>query len=182
MCSHSFALRSALTLILLHTVLAPGGGLSAEKTIIGAVEDVVLLPWRVRIPARIDTGATRTSLGAQDLTISGVVAEFKLRDAVGGHRLRLPILDWRIYKTGGGTQRRPIVEIEICIGRKRLRTRVNLNQRRHLRYPLLIGRGVLVEGNFLVDVTKYRMLNPACSTTRVKPQSVIPPGLIPDRR
>lgn len=170
-----------LVLSLVLTLIFPVGLLAAEKTTIGAVEDVLLLPWRIRLSARVDTGAARTSLGAQDLKISGVVADFKLRDAVGGHRLRLPILDWKIYKTGEGTDRRPIVEIELCIGQKRVRTRVNLNQRAHLRYPLLVGRRLLAEGNFLVDVTKARTIEPDCGETIEAQEKVTPPVSTPGR-
>jgi len=170
-----------LTLIFPILTLVPGVVFSSEKTVIGAVEHVVLLPWGIRVPARIDTGAARTSLGARDLKISGVVADFKLRDAVGGHRLRLPILDWRIYKTGEGVDRRPIVEFELCIGRKKLRTRANLNERGHLKYPMLIGRWLLTEGNFLVDVTRRMTAKPDCGATNEK-QKTNSPVLTPDKR
>ena len=39
-----------------------------EKIAIGTVEEVILLPWNIRLPARIDTGAANFSrrTGAQD--------------------------------------------------------------------------------------------------------------------
>jgi hypothetical protein len=39
------------------------------KTVIGAVEEVVLFPWGVKLPARIDTGTELSSLDVLDLTI-----------------------------------------------------------------------------------------------------------------
>ena len=178
--SPSICKSAMLALFLPFIALVPSGALPEQKTVIGEVEDVILLPWRIRLPARIDTGAARTSLGAQNLKISGVVAEFKLREAVGGQRLRLPILDWRVYRTSEGTDRRPIVEIEICIGRKRLRTRVNLNRRHHLEYPFLVGRGLLAEGNFLVDVTQSHTVEPDCAVPG-QPESTSPPARTPDK-
>lgn len=34
-----------------------------EKIAIGLLEDMILLPWGVKLPARIDTGAATSSLG-----------------------------------------------------------------------------------------------------------------------
>ena len=58
-----------------------------DKISIGVLEDVVLLPWGVKIPARVDTGAALTSLDARDLTIKDDVAEFRLADKYGGTKI-----------------------------------------------------------------------------------------------
>ena len=55
-----------------------------EKIRIGTVENVVLLPWGVELPARIDTGAATSSLDARNLTIKGQMAEFNLPQRYGG--------------------------------------------------------------------------------------------------
>jgi len=41
-----------------------------SKILVGAVEEVILLPWGVKLPARIDTGSGMTSLDARDLTVN----------------------------------------------------------------------------------------------------------------
>jgi len=46
-----------------------------------------------------------------------------------------------------------VVEMELCIASKRLRARVNLNDRSNMKYPMIIGRNVIT-GNFLVDTSK----------------------------
>src|SRR3972149_2853166 len=96
-----------------------------ERLTIGTVEDVILLPWGVKLPARIDTGAAKSSLDAQELTIRDNMAEFRLPQKHGGMQLRLPIVEWRHIRTPEGRQRRPIVELEFCIGSKRIRNKVN---------------------------------------------------------
>ena len=130
---------------------------------LGAVEEVILLPWKVTIPARIDTGAATSSLDVCELKrLSRKQVEFKLPDRCGGHKIRMPVVDWRTIKsTEGKTERRPVVELELCLGPKRLRTEVSLNDRSLMEFPLLIGRKTL-EGNFVVDVSRSKTVSPTC--------------------
>jgi hypothetical protein len=132
-----------------------------EKAVIGTVEDVILLPWGVKLPARIDTGAAKSSLDAQELTIQDNMVEFKLPQKYGGLQLRLPIIEWRHIRTPDGRQRRPIVELEFCIGSKRIRNKVNLTDRSLVKYPLILGRNFLKD-NFVVDVKRSRTVRPNC--------------------
>ncbi len=137
------------------------GAQGEEKIVVGEVEDVILLPWRVKLPARIDTGASLSSLDARDLKVRDGFAEFKLSKKYGGIQLRLPIVDWLTIRSSEASEKRPIVEVELCIGSKRVLTRVNLNDRSTVRYPLLIGRNALKE-NFLVDCMRERCSPPSC--------------------
>jgi len=138
------------------------GALAAnDKTIVGEVEDVILMPWGVKLPARIDTGAAFSSLDARELKVEAGIAEFKLAKKYGGLKLRLPIIDWLTIRSSEASEERPIVEVEFCIGPKRIRTRVNLNDRSTVRYPVLIGRNTLKE-NFIVDCMQERCFPPVC--------------------
>jgi hypothetical protein len=132
-----------------------------EKVVVGEVEDVILLPWGVKLPARIDTGAALSSLDARDLKVEGGFAEFKLAKKYGGLKLRLPVVDWLTIRSSEASEDRPIVEVEFCIGSKRVRTKVNLNDRSTVRYPVLIGRNTLRD-NFVVDCTQERCAPPSC--------------------
>lgn len=141
--------------------LIPGMVGAEEKVAIGGVEDVILLPWRVRLPARIDTGAAKSSLDARELKVKGDEVEFKLPQKYGGLHFRLPIVEWRHTRTPEGLERRPIVELEICLGSKRFLTKVNLADRSMVKYPLILGRNFLKE-NFVVDVQRRRTTRPIC--------------------
>ena len=134
---------------------------SAERITIGLVEDVILLPWGVRIPARIDTGAATSSLDARKLTIMENIAEFRLPEKYGGLQLRLPIVDWKTIRSAEARDRRPVVEIKLCVGTKHLRARVNLNDRSQVKYPLILGRDVLRK-HFVVDCMKSHCAPPTC--------------------
>jgi len=142
-------------------LLIPGTGSAKEKIRIGMVENVILLPWGIELPARIDTGASKSSLGGLDLKVDGEMAEFKLPLKYGGLQLRLPILEWRHVRSPGGRERRPVVEMELCLGSKRIRTKVNVTDRSQMKYPLIVGRNVLRE-DFVVDVKKAYVVKPDC--------------------
>ena len=138
-----------------------------DKISIGILEDVVLLPWGVKIPARIDTGAAVTSLDARDLVIKDDVAEFRLPEKYGGTKISLPVVRWRDVRSAGGQQRRPVVEMRICVGPKVIRTKVNLIDRSRMSYPMIIGRNVLRRG-YVVDCLCANILKPSCPEVEQK--------------
>ena len=135
---------------------------AAERVTIGLVEEVILLPWGVKMPARIDTGAATSSLDVRDLTVKNKKAEFRLPEKFGGTVITLPVKSWQVIRSAEARDRRPVVEIELCVGPKQLRARVNLNNRSHMQYPFLMGRNILQE-NFLVDCMKEYCNPPTCS-------------------
>ncbi len=150
--------------LLLWTIFWLWGGRpvqAQEKTTIGLVEDVILLNWGIKLPARIDTGAAQSSLDAREMAIRGNVVEFGLRKKYSKRRFRLPIVSWQTIRSAESRERRPVVELELCVGPKRLRAQVNLNDRSQVRYPLIIGRDIL-RGNFLVDCMESRCAPPSC--------------------
>jgi hypothetical protein len=131
------------------------------KTLIGGVEEVVLFPWGVKLPARIDTGAALTSLDVRDLTVKNKVAQFRLPEKYGNLLIKLPVIRHCDIRSSGFRERRPVVEIELCVGSRHLRVQVNLSNRSHLDYPLILGRNVLNLG-FIVDSAQEKILPPKC--------------------
>jgi len=162
--SHLLSCSVGLTLLAVATVfsfIAAKAAYPQEKITIGEVEEIILLPWGVRMPARIDTGASQSSIDAQDLKIEDNMAEFRLHKRYGGMRLRLPVIEWQDVRSSEARDRRPVVEMEFCLGPRRVRTRVSLNDRSMVKYPLIIGRDVL-RNNFVVDCTQSNCSPPKC--------------------
>jgi hypothetical protein len=155
-----------LTLVTLSFLVSGTAG-AEEKIAIGLVEDVILLPWGVKLPARIDTGAATSSLDARELKVEDKMVDFKLPDQYGGLQLRLPVVNWKYIRSSEGRERRPIVELDLCVGPKQLHIRVNLNDRSIVKYPLIIGRNAL-KHNFVVDCMKEHCLPPSCPETSQK--------------
>ncbi len=153
----------AVSLLIIAPVclFAPGIATAEEKIVIGGIEDIILLPWKIKLPARVDTGAAKSSLDARDLKVLDDMVQFKLPEKYGGLQIRLPVMEWRHIRTPEGLERRPVVELEICLGSKRFRTLVNLTDRSMVKYPLILGRNFLKEG-FIVDVKRRRTIPPSC--------------------
>jgi len=133
---------------------------------VGAIEEVILSPWGLSFPARIDTGADLSSLDARDLVVRNNFAEFNLGKRWGSRRLRLPVIEWRRIQTSLGTEIRPVVEISICLGSKLFRTPVTLKDRSEMLYPFLVGRTAL-SGKFLVDSSRSKAARPTCAGAAV---------------
>lgn len=148
-------------LMLLALVTTGAARAATELVIIGEVEEVQLLPVGVVLPARIDTGAAETSLAARELKVKRRVATFRLPPEYDGALLSFPLRHWVRVRSNLGLERRPVVEMQLCVGSKRIRTLVNLDDRQGLHFPLLIGRDTL-GGNFLVDVQRSRTQAPHC--------------------
>jgi hypothetical protein len=159
-------MRAALAVVISITqgaVLAQ----AEEKVRLGAVENVVLLPWGVLMPARIDTGAATSSLDARNLAVKGKMVEFNLPPQYGGRRIILPIYKWKTIKTAEAQDRRPVVIMELCLGSRRVRTHVNLNDRANVKYPMLIGRNTLTHG-FVVECGTSYCTQPSCPEVKLK--------------
>jgi hypothetical protein len=148
-------------LVLIILVLPSGKGSAGEKMTIGEVEDVILMPWGVRLPARIDTGAATSSLDARELNVKNNMAEFRLPKKYGSLQLRLPVVEWQKIRSADFRERRPVVEITFCMGPKLIRAQVTLNNRSTVSYPLIIGRNVL-KNKFVVDCMHSNCLPPTC--------------------
>jgi hypothetical protein len=133
----------------------------AEDVTIGAVEDIILLPWGIKMPARVDTGAATTSLDTRDIKIRDGFAEFNLPEPYGGQAVRLPVKKMRSLRSSSGREQRPVVDLTICIGRQKMQVEVNLANRSWMEFPLLLGRNVIEKG-FIVDVRQSKKLQPDC--------------------
>jgi len=138
------------------------------KPVIGAEEYVRILPYGFTVPARVDTGAATTSLDARNIRVEDSTVTFTLPPQWGGATITASIVDWKHIRTSGSRKKRPVVEMELCIASRKLRARVNLNDRSHMRYPMLIGRNVIT-GNFLVDPSQSFTRSPEAEGTEDDP-------------
>ena len=149
----------------------PQPATTAEKprVIIGRIEFVVVRDAHLRLKARIDTGAGLSSVDAKILEIkktdTGERVRFQLQDAEGKTKtLERDVVGWANIKIMGSDEknRRPIVKLSICLGGKRIKGRVNLNDRSNYLYPMLIGRNLLNTGKYLIDPSQLYLQEPGC--------------------
>ena len=106
-------------------------GLSERVTIIGPTKK------KKRVIARIDTGATKSSVDAK------LAAELALG----------PIIKTKLVKSASGNKMRPVLKANIKIAKKELNEEFTVADRSHLKYRVLVGQNILKKG-FLIDPTK----------------------------
>ena len=111
---------------------------SMEKIILGLTVWITIIgedKTRERVLARVDTGATSSSI------------DIHLAQKMGLG----PIVRSKLIKSASGALHRPIVKAKVKINNLVLEEEFNVADRKHMTYPLLIGQNILKKGNFLID-------------------------------
>lgn len=136
-----------------------------DKLLIGQVEKAYLPVINSTLDARIDTGATTTSINA--INIKGFERDgkkwvmFDLVDAKGNlHTKKYPVSRMvNIKRHGTKDQTRFVIKLRINISSSSQLIEVSLTNRSKFNYPILIGRNFL-NGIAVVDVSKKYTKNP----------------------
>ncbi len=164
--------------IILSCSLLPGLSVAAEKTVYGLNEYVSLNDLDLEVAAKLDTGAKTASLSARDIKRFKRDGETWVRfylaiDEAHEHAIERPLARISKIKRRAGDfdpeegktyTARPVIELELCMG-KALRTiEVNLTDRSAFQYPLLIGSEALKRLDAVVDPSlKYAAGKPGCT-------------------
>ncbi|MCD5991929.1 ATP-dependent zinc protease [Pseudomonas syringae] len=163
------------TLALLSLLALPV--MAAEPTLYGRYENIKVAEIGETFKAKMDTGALTASLSAKDIEL------FK-RDGDDWVRFRLATKDAsnkvyehkvaRISKIKSRAEgddededldptKRPVVDLELCLGNVKRTVEVNLVDRSHFNYPLLIGAKALREFGAAVNpARRYTADKPDC--------------------
>jgi len=109
------------------------------KKVIGSVETVKLKGKHkiLEVEARMDTGASKNSID------TALVKELGLG----------PVLHIRKINSAHGSSLRPVIDVDVVLHGKRLKSHFTVTDRTHMKYKVLIGRNLLREG-FLVDSSR----------------------------
>jgi hypothetical protein len=151
---------------------------ASEKIVIGRIEYIQLNASGNTIKSKIDTGAFTSSLDVSEIEEFTRDQQAWVRFTVTRTRSKQPItlerkvkryvrIKKRTVSIQGEKQstyeERPVVELELCLGQQSKVVEVNLVNREHFVYPMLIGHTALVAFEVLVDPNKEFLLKPACS-------------------
>lgn len=111
----------------------------SDKITVGLTTRVILFGknGKKEVVARIDTGATKSSIDAKLAAELGIAGEFK----------RV------LVKSASGTRHRGVVVVDIAIGGDLRSAEFTLADRSHMKYHVLIGQNILKKG-FLIDPSK----------------------------
>jgi hypothetical protein len=143
--------------------------LAGEPTLYGRYERIGLPELNTSLKAKMDTGAQTASLSARDIEL------FK-RDGEAWVRFRLAAKDAddklhehvlaRISKiknradegdddpSAAEVSKRPVIDLQLCLGKQLRTVEVNLTDRSSFNYPLLIGAKALRELEAAIDPAK----------------------------
>jgi hypothetical protein len=132
----------------------------AGLTIIGEVEHVSIPKHKLKLKARIDTGAKGSSLSAADILRferdgkKWIRFSIKHPDTKKTVKIESPLIRTaKIKRHNTDAQERPFVKLSINIGDKTFKSDFSLTDRSQFEYPILIGRNVL-SNRFIVDVNR----------------------------
>jgi hypothetical protein len=116
-----------------------------------------------RQPAVAGTIPTPPDVSARKSPEDTIVV-FSIRDQNGKEKtLQRKLVRWvKIKKKEGGVLRRPVVRMTFCLGGRKIRDEVNLANRDHFIYPVLIGRNMLGKGDFLIDAGRTFVASATC--------------------
>lgn len=141
--------------------VAPGE--YGELTVLGALEWAAIGSDGLRAKARLDTGATSSSIHATNIVQferdgkSWVRFEFVPHDGEGAGQVtkfEKPVQRRvRIKRHDADSQRRYVVKMRLGIGKISEKIEVTLNDRSEFKYSVLIGRNFLTD-NAVVDVSR----------------------------
>jgi len=142
--------------------------MAADPTLYGRYENIALPELGQTLKAKMDTGAGTASLSAKDIEMFTRDGEewvrFRLatKDADGKvyeHKLaRISKIKNRADEEEEGDapelSKRPVVDLELCLGDVKRTVEVNLVDRSSFNYPLLVGAKALREFKAAVNPAK----------------------------
>lgn len=153
--------------LMLGPCIAASESPEANQTVVGWLENVNLGKKTFVIRAKIDSGADNSSVNA----VNSVVYEkdgkewvrFDIQNAAGQKLTidRPVVRNARIKKKDGGYQKRKVIELDICLAGIKKTTQVNLVDRSHFKYQVLIGRSFL-KPEFLISSDRTYSKKPVC--------------------
>lgn len=156
---------------------------STISSIYGYIEPITLLPSHTILPAKMDTGAGVTSLSGQNITYSDTTPQtisfdvIDKKNKINQHFSNIPVIGRIKIKNRTSEMQpheknkhsdkiiyseRPMITIDVCFDGQPTSLDVNLTNRSHFDYPILIGRKDLIHLHAIVDPTKKNLSHAQC--------------------
>ena len=164
--------RSPMLLtILLTSLFFSVGTAKAEKlpAVLGWVEEVAVMSTGLSLQAKIDTGADNSSINASGINYfireGARWVHFVINNRKGDKIvMERPLVRLaQIKRKEGGYIERPVVNLNLCLAGQKVNTEVNLADRNHFKYLMLVGRSLMTK-RFLVDPNRMYITQPTCTT------------------
>ena len=157
----------------------------SDHEIFGRAEVGIISQQNVELKIRMDTGAQTSSLSAHDIEVFDKGAQQWVRFIIEPERtgdkiyqFEMPLKrEVRIRKRSAEVacspedtdddchlfERRPVVEMQICLGNKTQFIEVSLADRSNFTYPMLLGRSAMESFGVLIDPAVEYTTPPDCN-------------------
>jgi len=111
-----------------------------KRSILGLTEKITFVGKKKEktVIARIDTGAMGSSLD------KALVEELELG----------PVIKKKIIRQASGQQTRDVIQAKVILHNQYFNVSFTVTDRKHMKYPVLIGQRILKQGDFLIDPKK----------------------------
>jgi len=158
---YSLAIAGVISLALTQLVTAQ------NKQVVGWLEKARIYPGNLVIIAKLDTGARNSSLHASHITEVERGGERWVRFKVTNRYGEIAAIERKVHRivkikeADGTPQSRLAILLGICLGNFYKEVEVNLADRSHFNYQMLIGRSFL-HGNLIVDPSIKYTIEPKC--------------------
>ncbi|MCY1414648.1 putative ATP-dependent zinc protease [compost metagenome] len=144
---------------------------AAQPSVWGWQEQARLMPESVAMKARLDTGVQTSVMDVHNIkrirknNQRWVQYDIQVKDPETGRLISLPFERpvervLRVHGVGG-SEKRPVVSMDICLGEQVYREQFALRDRGLTDFPLLLGRRTL-EHLGAVDASKTMTVAPTC--------------------
>lgn len=146
-----------------------------EKILFGRIERVLLFKDKITYKAKLDTGAKISSLlainirefkSAGKLWVAFQTIDPKTKNLINKE---FPVYRYMYIKQhhNGDNKRvkhvkRPVIQLPVCLGNMVKIIKINLVDRRHFLYPVLLGRDAIVQFKGVIDPSKIYISTPSC--------------------
>ena len=148
------------------------------KYTLGWLEHVRIADMDIQLDAKLDTGATTSSIDAviidmpdrkkfdEDDDEDEREIVFKVINEDGDERtIETDVVRFAAIKAKkGGVIYRPVVELELCLGGRLIKDQVTLADRAHFNYETLIGRNMLKKASIVVDSNEIYTKKARCES------------------
>ncbi len=148
--------------LLFMVILGNPNYLSAQdRMVVGWVEKVMICPGNLVLHAKLDTGARHSSLNAQNMKLFKRQGKAWVRFDVVNRSGQRETFEKPVVRTAKikdhirPADRRPVIQLGICLGDYYKEIEVNLTDRSEFKYQLLIGRSFMAEHFWVDPSTKY---------------------------
>ena len=156
------ATLAVISLVLVSPVAAQG------KQVVGWLEKARIYPGNLFVIAKLDTGSRNSSLNASNITEVERGGERWVRFKVTSRYGKTVTIERKVHRIvkikdhDGTPQSRLAILLGICLGSFYKEVEVNLADRSHFNYQMLIGRSFL-HGTVIVDPSVKFTTKPICN-------------------